>query len=128
MTGPAAILTAQHAALVALDAFWTASFPAGPDADDLSHGLGRLSSETIAIWKQARAAITLVTDAAAQPAKPDAYLLFDQGRRAVDDVEDYFRVALPDDTDDSEIQRFAKADRLKSLYAIDLTAIAGKPA
>lgn len=44
-------------ALKALDAWWTDSFPAGPDAEDVSYGFGKLSSDTLAIWRQVRAAI-----------------------------------------------------------------------
>lgn len=44
-------------ALKALDASWTAEFPAGPDTEDLRYGIGRLSEETVGIWKQIRAAI-----------------------------------------------------------------------
>lgn len=44
-------------ALKALDAWWTDSFPAGPDAADVSYGFGKLSEDTLAIWRQVRAAI-----------------------------------------------------------------------
>lgn len=44
-------------ALKALDAWWADSFPAGPDAEDISYGFGKLSEGTLAIWRQVRAAI-----------------------------------------------------------------------
>lgn len=44
-------------ALKALDAWWTDSFPAGPDAEDVSYGFGKLSEDTLVIWRQVRAAI-----------------------------------------------------------------------
>ncbi|TXN33934.1 hypothetical protein [Methylobacterium sp. WL19] len=45
------------AALKALDAHWTAAFPGGPDAADLSYGLGQIAPDTIAVWRTARAAL-----------------------------------------------------------------------
>lgn len=51
----------------ALDDHWTADFPGGPDnwdtpgAATILGGLGRLSEETLAIWRQARAAIERAT-------------------------------------------------------------------
>lgn len=42
---------------VALDNFWTADFPGGPDAPIDANGHFRLSDDTIALWRQCRAAI-----------------------------------------------------------------------
>lgn len=42
-------------ALAALDAWWTAEWPGGPDTDDIR--ILRLSDETIAIWRAIRAAL-----------------------------------------------------------------------
>jgi hypothetical protein len=53
-------------ALKALDAWWTDSFPAGPDAEDISYGFGKLSSDTLAIWRQVRAAIAAAEREAGQ--------------------------------------------------------------
>lgn len=41
-----------------LDAWWTEEFPSGPDANhEVWGGIGRLSDETLEIWRQVRAAI-----------------------------------------------------------------------
>ena len=42
---------------VALDNFWTADFPGGPDAPIDANGHFRLSDDTTALWRQCRAAI-----------------------------------------------------------------------
>lgn len=46
------------AALKALDAYWTEDFPGGPDGPrTVMNGLGVIADDTIAIWKEVRAAI-----------------------------------------------------------------------
>lgn len=45
-------------ALKKIDASWTESFPGGPDGDRAwCGGIGRLSEETVELWREIRAAI-----------------------------------------------------------------------
>lgn len=47
------------AALNKLDAWWTATFPEGPDGDrSYLGGLGTLSDDTVELWREIRAAIS----------------------------------------------------------------------
>lgn len=49
---------AMYAALEALDRSWTESFPGGPDGERaFAGGVGRLSDETVDLWRTIRAAL-----------------------------------------------------------------------
>lgn len=48
-------------ALENIDRFWTEDFPGGPEGDPTwAGGLGRLSDETIEVWKGIRSSITAI--------------------------------------------------------------------
>lgn len=49
---------AMRKALERIDAFWTADFPEGPEGDrNWAGGLGKLSDDTIEVWREIRAAL-----------------------------------------------------------------------
>lgn len=47
----------KDAALKAIDDWWTAEFPKGPDAPEYAEGMIQLSADTLVIWRQIRAAL-----------------------------------------------------------------------
>jgi hypothetical protein len=51
---------ALRSAVEKLDAYWTQSFPGGPDGDpSWAGGLGRLSDDTIELWREVRSTLSV---------------------------------------------------------------------
>jgi hypothetical protein len=55
----AALIEAQHKALQGMDVHWTEDFPGGPDDPKYATGMIALTDETLSVWREIRAALTL---------------------------------------------------------------------